>query len=67
MLQVLAYLLRPLVTATGAALLLRPLVDFVSDAKYQKRNVLRRKQAAVLLQPKRERSRFRELSQFCLR
>lgn len=41
MLQVLAYLLRPLVTATGAALLLRPLVDFVSDAKYQK-DVLRR-------------------------
>ena len=41
LLQVLAYLLRPLVTATGAALLLRPLVDFVSDAQYQ-RDVVRR-------------------------
>jgi predicted PurR-regulated permease PerM len=41
LLQVLAYLLRPLVTAIGVALLLRPLVDFVSDSAYQ-RVVLRR-------------------------
>ena len=41
LLQVLAYLLRPLVTAIGVALLLRPLVDFVSDSAYQ-RVVMRR-------------------------
>ena len=44
LLQVLAYLLRPLVTAIGVALLLRPLVDFVSDGAYQ-RVVLRRSRA----------------------
>ena len=46
LLQVLSYLLRPLVTATGAALLLRPLVDFVSDGGYQ-RDVLRRNRAPL--------------------
>ena len=46
LLQVLAYLLRPLVTATGAALLLRPLVDFVSDAADQ-RETLRRNRLRV--------------------
>ena len=47
LLQVLAYLLRPLVTAVGAALLLRPLVDFVSDKGYQ-RETLRRHRARLL-------------------
>jgi len=47
LLQVLAYLLRPLVTATGAALLLRPLVDFVSDAQYQREVVRRHARGAL--------------------
>ena len=35
-LEHLAFLLRPLVFAVGLSLILRPFVDFVSDARYQK-------------------------------